>query len=359
MGYVKYREDDLEISLNRERIHKFDIDLSSKRSKNESQPIDCYYCNAIFNSIDSRNKHIKKHHNVIGPLLFVNGKFSSKKIYVNKIEGIYVDLCGFKSVQIFVNSTLIPYDEKKEWIDLEKYIISDEFNQIKINNVITEIFVYPKIRIKNNDIDKLISTWETEVISGKMVSKNYPDSLNEAEKHYLDGLYNYFIACLSKSEKQKRYEDAYSILSEFDILPPEANCVINVIAFRLNWVDKLRSICGKNNDFFTVLKFFLNEEESTDVKIKDNKVKKLYIEDSLEKILDAILAYQRKDYNKVEKYLETVSFGEDLNLNDKIYLLRARMAIKKSKYPEAKAFYENIKTPFFIQEKNLLLNKDL
>ena len=82
----------------------------------------------------------------------------------------------------------------------------------------------------------------------------------------------------------------------------------------------------------------------------------IFIEDELDEIIKTIIAYQEKKYNYVEIFVKrypirSITDVEDCNQRDKICLLCARMALKKSSKHEARRYYDEIQSPFFDEEK--------
>jgi hypothetical protein len=210
------------------------------------------------------------------------------------------------------------------------------------------------MNVKSKKIDEFIDNWEHKVSIGEMIERNYPNDLNSAEKRFLDGFYNYYLVFLSKSDKQKRYEDAYSILSEFDNKTAKSLSVLRIIAFRLNWIERLEEITFGDNIFKIVLDFFKNQE--SDIQFHDNEDGQLLIENELDRLLSFIFAYQEKDYDFVRINLNEITEYEDLNQNDKLLLLKARLALIDSNIDLSRSYYESIISPYFEDEKSKLLS---
>jgi hypothetical protein len=273
---------------------------------------------------------------------------------VKRIESIFIDLCGFYDSKIFFDNLEITPTKGKEVIDLIRMLRVQEKHSIKIDSVSLEIFVYPSMNVKSKKIDEFIDNWEHKVSIGEMIERNYPNDLNSAEKRFLDGFYNYYLVFLSKSDKQKRYEDAYSILSEFDNKTAKSLSVLRIIAFRLNWIERLEEITFGDNIFKIVLDFFKNQE--SDIQFHDNEDGQLLIENELDRLLSFIFAYQEKDYDFVRINLNEITEYEDLNQNDKLLLLKARLALIDSNIDLSRSYYESIISPYFEDEKSKLLS---
>src|SRR5690606_16034423 len=113
------------------------------------------------------------------------------------IENIKIALCGFYNVDIFIENEKVEVDLQKADIDLTTEFSNnvDQYS-LKIGNKTYLIKKYSKIDIVNPVIDKIIDKWEEQTEKKETLSQPiqmYPNSLNEAEKRYLDGFYNYYI----------------------------------------------------------------------------------------------------------------------------------------------------------------------
>lgn len=356
MGYAKYFEDNERIT--RERIYEREITELNVLNKIY---YDCYYCNKSFESSEKRNIHIKKEHNVVGPLLIINGKISYEEYYVDEIKTAKIVLCGFNEITILINQEKI--DHGGEDIDLKPYFLTDwNISTICIGQKKYKINKFSSENISNKIVNEIIDTWENQISENvqKQISNNYPNNLNEAEKQYLNGFYDYFTACKATDEtnKKNRYEDALAQLSSFNQLPPKAIVLLKVIAFRFNWIERLENLSKDTNgsQFDTIVSFY-NEEKTTKKEItrKKENEQKIYVEDEIADCIDAIIAYQNENYSEVEKYIKNwtelnIANISDTNKKDRIFLLKARMMNILEKYSDAKAYYDAIKSPFLKKE---------
>ena len=186
------------------------------------------------------------------------------------------------------------------------------------------------------------------------IQKNI-SSLNEIEKRCLDGLYNYFIACVSTGKnKDLRYNDAYAILSEVANILPVATVLLKIIALKFNWIEKLRVLCIEDDDFSDIYDFMTNNQST--LSRSETGSLQVFIEDELDEIIKTIIAYQENKYDDVEIFVKrypirSIADIADYNQRDKICLLCARMAIRRLSKHEARRYYDEIQSPFFDDEK--------
>src|SRR5690349_21686000 len=141
MGYAKYFEDNEKIIAER----KYER-AGVGRSAPKKIYYDCYYCNKSFTSIEDRNNHIKSGHNVVGPLLFINGKISLEEYYVDELESAKIVLCGFNNIRISINNQTITHSDTD--IDLISYFNKENYSYtIKIGQKTFRIYKYNSIKI--------------------------------------------------------------------------------------------------------------------------------------------------------------------------------------------------------------------
>ncbi len=356
MGWAKYYEDII------------DAVTDSKFCKNgnyyitkiiDSPAFVCSYCNASFPSKNDIYAHIKKKHNVNSSSVLVNGKIVCDEYYIRELKSLIVIRYDLNET-VFINQNQISDSKQSNEID-----VTNEANEEFLKNKTVTIYIGDKKigihlisrdHIDNGKINSLISRWSEETKKGLHITKK-DSSFNEIERRCVDGLYNYFIACVSTGKnKDKRYEDAYAILSETEDVLSAANVLLKVIAFKFNWTEKLRKLCVQNDIFANIYDFMVNKE-SAKVNDEDGELK-IFIEDELEELIKSIIAYQKHEYNKVESYIKkhsslySISNIADYNQNDKINVLCARMAIIKSNKREARKYYNSIISPCFEEEKD-------
>lgn len=354
MGYAKYFEDDEEISIDR----KFERIVFKE---NVSLPIqtyyDCYYCDKSFESFELRNKHIKDHHSTVGPLLLINGKICSEEYYVDIINSAKIIFLGYTDLTIEIDKININHNNVD--IDIVQFLSKEKDNyNIKIG---TKTYFIKKYKLENwekSKCDEIIENWEKLLENN--ISLEYNDvtlNLNQIEKKYIDGFYEYYIACkagIDKINKQKRYNTAFTLLSSFDKLSGRANILLKVIAFRFNWIERLTNLSyGQSNGLFNPIVDFFNGINS-DYKLKINNeeaINKIYIEDELEVCIDAIYSFQNKDWLKVDEFIEywndyQLQNIENINLKDKILFYKIRRYHILENYAKIEYYFKTLKSPF-------------
>lgn len=353
MGYAKYHEDDQKIIDDRKY---FLYGHNYIERPNTFPPIfNCPYCNKTFFDKEKLNAHIKEKHNSISKLLILNQQVVQKDAYIREIKSLVIVRYDL-SESIHINDVEI---NGQNDIDITKLAIEQlQFSKnlrIEVGNRVWTISLLNSELIDLLKMESIIMQWSVAVQERKIINRQDIREFNLPENHCLDGFYNYFLACTAEfALKIKRYEDAYNSLSKFAQIVPLAKFVLKVIAFKLNWVNSIRTLCGDNDLFRNVYAFFINSQSDNNI---DEFIgeKQVFIEDDLEKSILAILAYQSSNNDKLQNYLkqfdkDTIFNMQDSNLRDRIYLLKARVAIKKGNTHEARRFYEEIATPFFNNE---------
>ena len=122
MGYVKYREDDIEIY--NDRIYGKNGLAGGIGPRSTVQFFECRYCHELFTDKNSLFLHIKTKHNIVKPILCVNGKVVSDNTVLQYIESCYIYTYGF-SGQILLDGEVINSLEFDDSID-----ITDRFRAI-------------------------------------------------------------------------------------------------------------------------------------------------------------------------------------------------------------------------------------
>lgn len=349
MGYAKYYEDNERITIERNYEREIVIPFAPKKIY-----YDCYYCYKSFDSFEFRNTHIKENHNVVGPLLFINGKIASGENFVDKINSANIALCGFIDIAISINNQKI--ENETTDLDLISYFNNQNTNYIiKIGQNTFIIYKYNNINISSSEIDKIINVWEIQIGKSKSLNpsqESYPEAFNEAEKRYLNGFFDYFTACkttIASEDKKNRYETAFALLSSFNSLTPKARVLLKVITFRFNWIEKLEHLSNAiqaHGVFEIVLDFYYGRESaSTEKECTEEKEQELFVENDVEECLNAILAYQNKKFDLVDTFLakwtdEELLEIKDINKKDRILFLKAR-------HKKDKKYFNDIRTPFF------------
>ena len=359
MGWSKYKEDNRILLDDRLYIKHYDGKKSCC-----FEFFSCPYCNRDFKNKELMYSHIKSTHNIVHPILMIDGKIrtNEKDIYLSNVTSATLYLYSYNQ-DIYINDTKI---ELKEEIDITDELISilekDGFVRIKFSDKCINLHKYSIQEIHNDEVSQIIDKWNEDTAKGKRIQKCCDACLNQAELHYLDGLYNYFWACRAEGQdKIKRYDDAYSILKSFSQLTPIANCVLKVISFRRNWLKKLDQLCNETNsldEFIIVNDFFKNDIHNyPDGQEYD---KRLYIEDDLQKNIDAIIMYSKGNLEGAKKYTlnNDPQVIQDANLRDRILLLKARIELKQNGFnSKVKRYYKEIQTQELIVEEKKMEKK--
>ena len=354
MGWAKYHEDIVDAITD----SGFYDRVSNYVTKSIEPPIfNCSYCNLSFYSKNDLYEHIKREHNIVSSILVVNGKIVHNECYVKELKSFIVIRYDLND-SIFVNQKQILEYATLNEVDIVDRVYQDFLTNKTVSISVGEkefnIHLISQEHINVDKINSIISKWSIETSKGLHIQKNI-SSLNEIEKRCLDGLYNYFIACVSTGKnKDLRYNDAYAILSEVANILPVATVLLKIIALKFNWIEKLRVLCIED-DIFSDIYDFMTKNQSTRSRSETGSLQ-IFIEDELEEIIKTIIAYQENKYDDVEIFVKrypirSIANIADYNQRDKICLLCARMAIRRLSKHEARRYYDEIQSPFFDDEK--------
>ncbi len=353
MGFVKYFEDDQRIIGERKYFHST-FELLER--PNVYPPIfDCPYCNLSFSDKPKLFDHIVKHHSTVSRMLILNQQVVQNVAHVGKIESLVLIRYNLTE-PVKINGEVFPCSEQNSDITAlaQKSLRSNKL-EIQIGERVWKIVVLRSEDINLPKLETVITEWSMETQNHHPIRKWDKSGFNTFESRCLGGFFNYFIACNAEPVfKTARYEDALQLLSEFEQFVPAANVILKLIAFKFNWVDKLRSLCCEADPFANIYEFFVGANSDKVYSFSGDK--EIYIEDDLGKSVQAILDYQSQNYNRVDEYLrgfgqETLQNMQDDNARDRIYLLKARLATNRGRLHDARKYYDEIKTPFFEAER--------
>lgn len=367
MGFAKYEEDNIKINEDTRYFLDFDWKKNDNKKKIEYP---CFDCKQKFESPNDRNDHLKTEHNTIGPVLFVNGiiiKVNENNI--PKLESIKIFLfeSNVNNTTILVNDTVIDIlandkdiinsgiiDITNETKKLNKNLISIVINETKY-----DITVLDNIKIDSDIVKSKITDWESLLQDNKRITKDYPAGLNPAEEKYLDGFFNYFIACQATDHKDKecRYNEAFGILSKFDSLSHKVRLILKVISFRLNWIESLVKICKNSYSIFDKILTFYDKEmslQNSKNQTNESKEENIWIEQDTQDCMQAIIDFLDNKMDKVEEYLDRFfsngefddsKIKEYQNLKDRVYFLKCKQHIHNNEYNKAKQYSKSINDP--------------
>lgn len=354
MGWAKYHEDIGDAITDAKylsRVFKYEIESVDPPCYN------CMYCNLSFNSKNDLYEHIRNEHSIVSAMLIVNGRVVHSECYVKDLKTLIAVRYDLND-SIFINHKKIEVDSDMNEIDIinnvHDSLLRDKSISIIIGSREFIIRLVSREHINVNKISSVVRQWNLETAKGIYIRKDFSE-YNEIEKLCLSGLYNYFIACISTGEnKCSRYNDAYAILSEVVDILPIAKVLLKIIAFKYNWIEKLRSLCNGHDSFSVVYEFMTNQKSI--LQKSQQEECEIYIEDNLEEILMSMIRFQNQEYKSVESFvskypISSVKDIDDQNDKDKICLLCARMAARKLNKHDARRYYDEIITPFFDKEK--------
>lgn len=352
MSYVKYREDD--IKINNHRLHLRQGGLLKKR-KPEVHFYECKYCYQLFTSKSDLIGHIRNAHNIVRPVIIINDKVVGDHTVLQYIEHAKILMYGFDG-EIVIGGTVLKYDGSEE-IDITR-ILEDKLSEngcctIIANNVPVTIELHPLSIDDNSEMKAVLDEWQNAVSRGLAPNPTYLKAFDGGDRLFMDGIYNYYLACTAKHHKTDRYDAADAALRQFHDLPGLGKCVRKAIAFRRNWIDTLRMLNDGDSDIFTTFSEFFDGQSSSFDYEAESIENQLFVEDRTKMVLDLVVLFQKGRYSEVKQKLSELGNIEDLNdmnLLDQIYLIQARTADAEEDEDQASYYYGELITPAFCKK---------
>ena len=358
MGYVKYNEDN--VNIVNDRLYDINHSVAEPIRKKQAKLIHCPYCDKAFEQKEVLFSHTRNAHNIKRPIVLINDKVieNGEDLFVSSVISVIIHEYGFDD-QIKINDkTIMRVADSFDLVDITDEVAESlstrQSCSLSIGTFNTTIHYRSLKSINQGNVNLYINKWENDLAEGRSLSIediNNPN-LNYDEHYYLEGVFNYYVACQATGkDKTERYNEANSILKCFIPIDSFGLCIQKVIAFRLNWVHTLRMLCNdydSNDAFVSVCCFFENSPCVINISSKGDE-KKLYIENELQEIFDAIIDFTQVKYPAVKEYLDNHDPSKimDDNLRDKILLLKSRLLMKEGNMKEAKFIFSQIRNEEF------------
>lgn len=352
MSYVKYREDDIKISNHRMHIRQGGLIRSAKT---ETHFYECKYCQKLFSDKPELICHIRNAHNIVRPVIIVNDKVVGDHVILQYVNHAKILMYGFDG-DIVIGGTVLPFEGTDE-IDITRLLTeklsSNKSCTIISNNFNVSIEMHPLSLDDNSMIKIALNDWQNSASQGAAPKALHLNNFHGSERLFMDGIYNYYLACTAKHHKADRYDAADAVLRQFHDLPALGKCVRKAIAFRRNWIDTLRILSNGDFDEFTTFCEYFDGQMSSFYYEPDNYGRQLYIESSTKIVLDSVILFQKGLYSEAKSKLFELSATDnlnDINLSDQINLLNARIADAEGKHRQAMRFYNMLNTPAFCKQ---------
>lgn len=352
MGYVKYNEDDIKIYNDRMFMKQGSV---LRKAKPVKRYFECKYCRALFDDKVALVEHIKKAHNIVRPLILINDKVIGDKTELQYLESARILFYGFEG-EIQIGAQKFHFEDEDELDitnDLRNALSSNGNCDILINDAKIVVSLCPIFLEDDATVKKTIADWQSSVEQGTPLNSAVLEMYDGAELRYLQGVYNYFLACTAKHHKGKRYDDALAALSKFHDIDGVGKCILKVIAFRRNWVEQLRLLTDGDNDVFATASEFFAGISSEFESENESTANRLYIEEEINLSLELMVLYQQGKYQEVKAKLAEIGMLdelEDRNLVEQLQLLKARIALKDGDMRQARECYRGLITPGFREE---------
>lgn len=346
MSYVKYAEDDIEINDTRDYVRLYHTNQKDKIS--DKKVLVCPYCYSVYDSKNDLINHIKEKHHNRNCVLLINGRISDgNEMYVNRVSEVvchaYID-----DISIIVDNHVIsvPLGEMDITNEVKLVVNKNKQCSIKLQDKIVTIKLYEADEIRKDKVNEIIQQWQKETEKNKIIKKATNIELNVVEQQYLNGFYNYFLACNSEgTNKRDRYYDSFSLLNSFESISGIGKSVLKVIAFRFNWINRLNLLCTEEDEFLNIRNYYYNQPNCA---ITHKDAHYLYVEDELRDDMNAIIDYQKGNRENIKDYLnrnDELLIG-DINRRDRIYMIRARCYLLDGAERKSKLYYEEIRNEF-------------
>lgn len=352
MSYVKYREDDIKISNDRLFMRRGSQLSNAKEPK---RYYECKYCHQIFTSKSELISHIRDIHNIVRPLIVINEKVVGDQVVLQYVHQAKILMYGFGG-EIRVGGDLLQYGDDDE-IDITASLKAKLSSSSRCEIIVNEMPImidYHPLSLDDNSLIKLaIDDWQLSVSKGLPLNTKHLTLFDGGDLLFIQGIYNYYLACTAKRHKASRYNDAFAALSQFQDLGGLGRCVLKAIAFRRNWIDTLRLLSEGEDDIFTTACEFFSGEESSFTYEDDKEASYLFVEDGTKMSLELISLYQKGQYEEVKARLAVLGDPDDFddpNLIEQLYLLKARVAVADGDNLHATRYYEKLISPAFREE---------
>lgn len=352
MSYVKYREDDIKISNHRMHLRQGSL---FRKGKPEMHFYECKYCHKLFSSKPELIRHIRNAHNIVRPVIIVNDRVIGDHVVLQYVDHAKILMYGFDE-DIVIGGTKLPFDGADE-IDITRILTeklsSDKACTIIANNINISIELHPLSIDDNSKMKFVLNDWQNSVSQGVTPNALHLNDFDGGDRLFLDGIYNYYLACTAKHHKSDRYDAADAALRQFHDLPGLGKCVRKAIAFRRNWIDTLRLLTDGDSDVFTSFCEYFDRQSSSFDYESENDEKQLFVEDRTKMILDSVVLFQKGLYSEAKSKLSELGDIDDLNdmnLTDQINLLNARIADAEGNHRQALRFYGKLNTPAFCKQ---------
>ena len=326
-----------------------------RKVKPAKRYFECKYCRALFDDKAALVEHIKKAHNIVRPLILINDKVIGDQTELQYLESAKILFYGFEG-EIQIGSKKYRFeddDERDITNDLRKALALTGSCEILINGTKITVSLCPIFLEDDAAVKATIADWQRSVEQGTPLNAAALGMYAGAELRYLQGVYNYFLACKAKHHKSKRYDDAYAALSKFHDIGGMGKCILKVIAFRRNWVEQLRLLTDGENDVFLSASEFFDGMASKRECENERAENHLYIEEETNLSLELMVLYQQGRYLEVKEKLVEIGLIdelEDRNLIEQLWLIKARIALKDGDVRQAKKCYSKLITPGFQEE---------
>jgi len=359
-----------------ERFGQFKDQIGSSRLKSsfkflpETTPsfIECPLCGERLLTEDNLNQHIHSRHANKHAYIRADGKIIRNfEIFEKAPKSLKAIVLGVDKAKLIVEQA--GYEKKElEFIKeidlialLQGDLTGESHFRIDFSEGLREfaIFVGRISEFNYKDIDRaalkhlfIPLNLRTEPDWDKFRELFPIPNINSMEAHYAFGLYDYalgFSVMAAGQEGKDHFETALGLLSLYETSFAVTAC--RVLATRMNCF-KLLKRCAFPSRFAVVNLFFNDPKTRFNLGKEINRFNPtsqeygVYIDDFTETFLDALNAYYVDDYEiliELLEQLEGLIVAQDRNNRDKLLLLQARTAIKKSDEEKARGFYQMLR----------------
>lgn len=360
MSYVKYQEDDIKIINHRAQLRG---ENEIRYRKNIIRYYDCKYCNKLFTSKSDLFDHIKNIHNIVRPLIIINEKIVGDSTILQYVQSAKIILYGYEDT-IIVGKTAINQEDDDE-IDITN-ILKSELRihsqcEIYFKDMCVTVELHPICIESNLSMKRVIDKWQLATSLNKPLDSTLLKGFEGSDLIFIQGMYNYFLACTAKHYKAKRYDDAFALLSQFHDLSGIGQCALKAISFRRNWIENLRLLTENQTDVFSTASEYFSCDSSSFEYENEIGSNQLFVEEGTKISLELITLFQKRKFTEVNEKLSEIGdidYLDDMNLAEQLYLLKARMAIIDGDISLASKLYEKIITPAFKEDCGRFLKKE-
>ena len=334
----------------------------------------CDYCGQTFASQEALQDHIRATHKAAPPSVRVNEKVVDGDAMFEEVESIRLYTNGhdvWVRLQIDGREKMtMQCSGSQHRVDLLEahQAVGCSIFELAVDSQKYTITQRKIEDVKNCEILKRIESMrqglaENIPVDWRNLSDTHKICGENADEHrFFEGFYEYYYSCTVKGrERENPLLRAFAKLYPFSKCSPVANQALAIICLHFNWIGRLGRICNENTPYcfqaaYAFLTALNNVGRTANLDQYYGNVD-IYVDPDEYDNVQAMLSFNNEDMQAVQTYLNcnlSRAGGKEIaqNLADKIFLLKARYALKTgADAKEIKYYYSLVSGEFYQAEK--------